>query len=124
MSVPFGGSVALFMLGAALMLYATTAMGIALATFAESMPQFALLVILVLLPLQVLSGALTPRESMPQAIQTIMNAAPDTHFVELAQAVLFRGAGIDVIWPQLLALLGIGTALFAIALWRFRKVLR
>jgi len=88
------------------------------------MPQFALLVILALLPLQVLSGALTPRESMPQLIQTIMNGAPDTHFVELAQAVLFRGAGVDVVWPQLLALVGIGTALFAVALWRFRKVLR
>ncbi len=124
LSVPFQGSVPLFMFGTALHLYATTAMGIALATLATSMPQFALLVILILLPLQVLSGALTPRESMPQVVQTIMLGAPDTHFVELAQAVLFRGAGLDIVWPQLLALFAIGSALFAVALWRFRKVLR
>jgi ABC-2 type transport system permease protein len=124
LSVPFQGSVALFMLGTALQLYATTAESITLATLAESMPQFALLCVLVLMPLQVLSGALTPRESMPQAVQTIMNAAPDTHYVILAQAVLFRGAGLRVVWPQLLALFVIGSTLFAIALWRFRKVLR
>ena len=80
------------------------------------MPQFVLLVILVLLPIRVLSGALTPRESMPQAIQTIMLGAPDTHFVELAQAILFHGAGLDIVWPQLLALFAIGSALFAVAL--------
>ena len=124
LSVPFGGSVGLFVLGTALFLYASTGLGIALATLAESMPQFALLVILVLLPMQVLSGALTPRESMPQLIQTVMTAAPDTHFVILAQAILFRGAGFDIVWPELLALLAIGSAMFAIALWRFRKVLR
>ena len=124
LGVPIRGSVPLFGLATALQLYATTAMGIALATLAESMPQFALLLILVLLPIQVLSGALTPRESMPQIIQTIMLGAPDTHFVALAQAILFRGAGVDIVWPQLLALFVIGSALFAFALWRFRKVLR
>lgn len=123
LSVPFQGSLALFMLATAVMLYATTSMGIALATLAKSMPQFALLAILVLLPIQMLSGAMTPLESMPQAVQTIMAAAPTTHFVTLAQAVLFRGAGFAMVWPELLALLVIGTVMFAIALWRFHKVL-
>ena len=71
-----------------------------------------------------LSGGLTPRESMPEIIQNIMLAAPNTHFVILAQAVLFRGAGLDVIWPQLLALLAIGAVLFVLSLWRFRQFLR
>lgn len=124
LAVPFEGSVALFVLATILFLFASTSMGIALATLAESMPQFALLATLVLLPLQVLSGALTPRESMPQFIQTIMTAAPDTHYVILAQAILFRGAGFDMVWPELLALLVIGTLLCGIALWRFRKVLK
>ncbi len=124
LAVPVRGSVALFMCAAALQLYATTAMGIALATVAQSMPQFALLLVLVLLPMQVLSGATTPRESMPQIVQNIMLGAPDTHFVILAQAILFRGAGIDIVWPEFLALFSIGSALFVFALWRFRKVLR
>ena len=123
LAVPFHGSIVLFMFSAALQLYATTAMGISLATLAESMPQFGLLLVLVLTPMQVLSGAATPRESMPQIVQIIMLAAPDTWFVMLVQAIAFRGAGVTIVWPQLLALFAIGTVLFAIALWRFRKAL-
>jgi ABC-2 type transport system permease protein len=64
---------------------------------------------------------MTPRESMPEAIRTIMLAAPTTHFVAMAQAILYRGAGFDVVWPQFVALAGIGGALFAAALARFRR---
>lgn len=124
LSVPIAGSLALFLLGAALQLFATTSLGIFLATVAGSMPQFGMLLMLVLLPLQILSGAMTPRESMPEIIQTIMFAAPNTHFVILAQAVLFRGAGLDVVWPQLLMLVVIGSVLFFFSLQRFRAFLR
>lgn len=122
--VPIQGSVALFLVGAALHLFATTSMGVFLATIAGSMAQFGLLLVLVLIPLQILSGATTPRESMPEFIQTIMLAAPNTHFVILGQAILFRGAGIDVVWPQFLALFVIGCVLFSLAFWRFRAFLR
>ena len=124
LAVPIQGSIALFMAGTALQLFATTSMGIFLATVAGSMPQFGLLLMLVLLPLQVLSGGMTPRESMPDVIQTIMLAAPNTHFVILAQAILFRGAGLSVVWPQFAALLLIGGVLFVLALGRFRRFLR
>ncbi|CAN5189212.1 ABC transporter permease [soil metagenome] len=122
--VPIEGSVPLFLAGAALQLFATTSLGIVLATLAGSMPQFGLLLMLVLVPLQVLSGGMTPRESMPELVQTIMLAAPNTHFVMLAQAILYRGAGLSVVWPQFLALAAIGAALFAFALGRFRKSLK
>ncbi|MCK0196958.1 ABC transporter permease [Ancylobacter sp. 6x-1] len=124
LKVPLNGSVALFLVGTALQLFATTSMGILLATVAGTMPQFGLLLVLILLPLQVLSGGTTPRESMPQIIQDIMLLAPNTHFVILAQSILFRGAGISVVWPQFLALIGIGGALFILALRRFRQFLR
>jgi len=123
LAVPIQGSVALFLVATALHLFATTCMGIFLATVAGSMPQFGLLLILVLLPLQVLSGGMTPRESMPEIIQMIMLAAPNTHFVMLAQSVLFRGAGLSVVWPQFAALLAIGGVLFLFARARFRKFL-
>jgi len=99
-------------------------MGIFLATVAGSMPQFGLLLMLVLMPLQLLSGAVTPRESMPQAIETIMLAAPNTHFVALAQAILFRDAGLAVVWPELAALIAIGAVYFVLALARFRRFIR
>lgn len=104
LQVPVEGSVALFLVGVALHLFATTAMGIFMATLARSMPQFGMLLVLVLLPLQMLSGGTTPRESMPDFVQNIMLAAPTTHFVELGQAILFRGAGLSVVWQPFLAL--------------------
>lgn len=124
LSVPIEGSIPLFLFATALHLFATTCMGIFLATVAGSMPQFGLLLMLVLLPLQVLSGGMTPRESMPEMIQAIMLAAPNTHFVILAQSVLFRGAGLDAVWPQLAALLAIGGVLFMLSLRRFRAFLK
>jgi len=121
--VPIEGAIALFLVAAALHLFATTSMGIFMATLARSMPQFGMLAVLILLPLQLLSGGVTPRESMPGFVQTIMQAAPTTHFVAAAQAILFRGAGFAVVWPQFLALLGIGAVLFAFSLNRFRKTI-
>ena len=123
LAVPIEGSVARFLSGAALHLFATTSLGIFLGTFARSMPQFGLLLMLVLLPLQMLSGGVTPRESMPEVVRYLMLVAPNTHFVMLSQAILYRGAGLSVVWPQLLTLVVIGAALFGIALARFRKTI-
>lgn len=124
LSVPISGSIWLFAVGTILQLFATTSMGISLATIAESMPQFGMLLMLTLLPMQVLSGGVTPYESMPEIIQNIMLVAPTVHFVKIAQMILYRGAGLSAVWPEFLALLGIGTALFFFALWRFRKFLK
>lgn len=123
LGVPVAGSLPLFFLGTALMLFATTSLGIFMATVARNMPQFGMLVVLVLLPLQMLSGGQTPRESMPGWLQDVMLAAPTTQFVQFGQAILFRGAGLDVVWVQLLAMTLIGAALFALSLARFRKTI-
>ena len=121
--VPIDGSISLFLLGAALHLFAAGSPGIFLATVARSMPQFGMLGMMVLLPLNLLSGNATPRESMPLILQWLMEAAPTTHFVALSQAILFRGAGLEVVWPSFLALMLIGVALFALALRRFKVAL-
>ncbi|GAB6193802.1 ABC transporter permease [Desulfocastanea catecholica] len=123
LSVPIEGSLALFLVGTTLHLFATTSMGIFMGTIARSMPQFGLLLMLLLLPLQMLSGGITPRESMPDFVQVIMQVAPTTHFVSLAQAILYRGAGLDVVWPQFIILVLIGMIFFCITLVRFRKTI-
>jgi len=123
LAVPIEGSVALFLAGAGLHLFATTSMGIFMGTIARSMPQFGLLLMLTLLPLELLSGGMTPRESMPEVVKTVMLAAPNTHFVKMAQAILYRGAGFDVVWPQFLAIIAIGAVFFTVALARFRKTI-
>ena len=121
LNVPVNGSLLLFALGVALHLFAVTSLGIFLACIAQNMPQLGMLMILVLLPMQMLSGSSTPLESMPQWVQTVMQAAPTTHFVEFCQAILFRGAGIEVVWKQFVMLLVIGSVLFWFSLVRFRK---
>lgn len=103
--------------------FATTSLGIFIGTIARSMPQFGLLMMLILMPLQILSGGTTPRESMPVFVQFVMMAAPTTHFVKLGQAILFRGAGFEVVWPQFVFLALIGSVLFAASLVRFRKTI-
>ena len=123
LSIPVQGSVALFLTAAAVNLFATCSLGIFLATMARSMPQFALIVILVIVPLEMLSGGVTPRENMPVLVRDIMLVAPTTHFVLLSQAVLFRGSGLSVVWPQLVALIAIGGVLFGVALARIRKAI-
>lgn len=123
LGVPLGGSLILFLVGALLHLFAMTSMGIFMATLARTMPQFGLLLMLTLIPLQMLSGGSTPRESMPELVQTIMQIAPTTHFIELGQAILYRGAGLEVVWKPFLILAVIGSALFLLSARRFRGTL-
>ncbi|MEA5003003.1 MAG: ABC transporter permease, partial [Christensenella sp.] len=85
--------------------------------------QFGMLSLLVLLPLQLLSGGQTPRESMPEFVQKIMLAAPSTHFVAAGQGILFRGAGSEDVWINFLAMAVIAAVFFMIALNRFRKTI-
>ncbi|APW47687.1 ABC transporter permease [Rhodoferax antarcticus] len=121
LKVPIAGSVPLFVGAAALYLFAAASIGIFLATLARSMPQLGLLIILTIIPLQLLSGGVTPRESMPEVVQNLMLAAPTTYFVRLAQAILYRGAGLDVVWVDMLSMLGVGSVFFVVALLRFRS---
>lgn len=123
LQVPLAGSVTLFMLGTALYLFAVTALGIMLATLTSSMPQFGLLAAPVYVVLYLLSGAATPVESMPALIQRIVQLSPATQFVKLTQAVLYRGAGVDIVWPQLLAVAAAGALFLFVALARFRSML-
>lgn len=123
LGVPLAGSLGLFLGVTALYLFASTALGIFLATLARSTPQFGLLAIPVIIPMLLLSGGSTPLDSMPQWLQWVMQLSPSTHFVSLGAAILFRDAGVNVVWPDLLALAAIGLAFFAIALARFRRSL-
>jgi ABC-2 type transport system permease protein len=86
------------------------------------MPQLGLLYMLVYLPMIMLSGSNTPLESMPPWLAKLMQISPSTHFVAFAQAILYRGAGLDVVWPRFLAVAGIGALFFGLALLRFRSV--
>jgi ABC-2 type transport system permease protein len=122
LSVPIAGSIPLFMVGVMIYLFFATAIGIFLGTVARSMPQLGLLFMLVYVPMNQLSGSNTPLESMPPWLATAMQASPSTHFVSFAQSILYRGAGIDVVWPEFAIVALIGGGFFGLAILRFRSV--
>jgi ABC-2 type transport system permease protein len=122
LGIPVAGSIPLFMLGVVIYLFFATAIGLFLGTVAQSMPQLGLLYMLVFLPMNMLSGSNTPLESMPPWLAKLMQISPSTHFVAFAQAILYRGAGLDVVWPQFLAVAIIGALFFGLAIRRFRSV--
>jgi ABC-2 type transport system permease protein len=123
LNVPIAGSIPLFMFGAVLYLFFATAIGLFLGTVARSMPQLGLLYMLVAVPMNILSGNATPLESMPHWLAIAMQASPSTHFVSFAQAILYRGAGIDVVWPEFVAVAAIASLFLMLSLIRFRAAL-
>lgn len=123
LGVPIAGSVTLFVAGTVLYLVSVTGLGILLATFTTSMPQFGLLAMPVLVVMNLLSGSTTPMESIPEWLQGVMQIAPSTHFVAFSQAILYRGAGLGTVWPDMLVMVGLSAVFFVVALLRFRKTM-
>jgi ABC-2 type transport system permease protein len=122
LAIPIAGSIPLFLTGTAAYLFFATAIGVFLGTVARSMPQLGLLYLLVYLPLAMLSGSNTPLESMPRWLGTIMQVSPTVHFVSLAQAILYRGAGFDAVWRDFVVVALMGGIFLWLALLRFRQV--
>jgi ABC-2 type transport system permease protein len=94
-----------------------------LATLTPSMPQFALLAFPMIMVMEVLSGGMTPIESMPDYLQVIMSAVPSTHYVKFSQSVLFRDAPLSMVWPEIAWMAALGSVYVVIALGRFRSML-
>jgi len=123
LEVPIAGSVPLFVMDAILYLFSVTSLGILLATIARSMPQFGLLAFIVYLVLNMLSGGVTPLDSMPAWLQTVLRLSPTTHFFNSALAILYRGAGLESVWTEFVSVGLIGVVFFAAALGRFRRMI-
>ena len=121
LEIPIAGSIPLFLVGVTIVLFAINSLGIFLATIANSMPQLGMLVILVLMPMNMLSGGQTPLESMPPFVRKFAMLLPTTHFNTFSSDILYRGVGIEVVWKSFLAIFLIGLVLFLVSLSRFRK---
>ena len=123
LDVPVQGSLLLYIFACVLYLFSVTSLGIMLGILTNSMAQFALLLIPIVIIMYLLSGGTTPQESMPVFLQRIMMFSPSTHFVTLAQNILYRGAGLQNVWQELVILAGIGAVFYSIALAKFRKAI-
>lgn len=123
LGIPIEGSLWLYALGMAIYLFSIASLGIMLATLAPTMPQFGLLMAPVFVVALLFSGAKAPRNNMPEIAQQISEYWPTTQFMNFAQNVLFRGAGFDIVWPQLLVMVLTGLLFLAYALFRFQRML-
>jgi len=121
--VPFRGSLLLVVVACGFCVLTGIGIGTFLSTVSRSANQTQLIGFFVNPPLAMLSGALTPIEAMPHWVQPVTLLNPITHFASVARAVLVKGAGVDVVWPQLLALAVLATGLVAVSAWRFRSQL-
>lgn len=123
LEVPIAGSPSLYLVGTMVYLFFATALGIFLGTITRGMAQFAMLVILIIIALQMLSGGNTPVKSQPEWLQQLTWFLPSRHYISFAQAVVYRGAGLDIVWPELLAVAVMGLAFLVAALLMFRRAI-
>jgi len=122
-AVPVRGSLLLVMLSAALCILCGIGIGTFIATFTKSAQQSQLTAFFINPPLATLSGSLTPVEAMPQWLQPVTWLNPIRHFGIIARATLMKGSGLDVLWPNFLALIGFTLVMLSLSIWRFRKQL-
>lgn len=121
LGISIAGSKTLFLAGTALFLFTATALGVFLATLARSMAQFALLVMLTILPMLMLSGGETPVEGQPEWLQVGTLILPSRHYMSASQAIVFKGASMEIVWPEFLSMAFLGLGLLVISLLLFRR---
>jgi ABC-2 type transport system permease protein len=121
--VPFRGDLGVFLLLAGLYLFIGIGLGILLATLASSQQQAVLTSFFINLPIIQLSGAIAPIESMPVFFQYCALLDPLRHFITIVPGILLKGIGLDVLWPDALALLGFAVVIMAVSVDRFRQQL-
>lgn len=121
--VPARGSLVLVFCGAALCVLCGIGIGTFLATFTKSAQQAQLMSFFVNPPMAILSGAVMPVEGMPQWLQPVTLANPIRHFGTITRGALLKGSGIDVLWPNFLALAAFTFIMVAVSVRRFRRQL-
>ena len=119
--VPMRGSIALYFALSAVFVVSSMGIGILMGTLTETLQQSLLISLFALFPILFLSGTMVPLESMPHWLQYGALLSPVTHYMDVLRGIFLKGVGLDVLWPQTLAMAAIGAALLSGSLRRFRK---
>lgn len=122
--VPMRGSVTLFFAVSVIFLVSAIGLGILVATFAENLQQALLLAFFGLIPVMFLSGTMVPVEAMPRPVQLASLASPLRYYMDCLLAIFLKGSGLDLLWPQVTAMAGLGAAILALGVWRLGRWLR
>jgi ABC-2 type transport system permease protein len=119
--VPIRGSVLLLLLSTTFYLMTTLGIGLLISTACRTQQQALMTVFLVFFPFVLLSGFMFPVENMPRSVQYLTWVNPLRYFLLILRGIFLKGAGVEILWPQMAALLGMGASLLAAATLRFRK---
>jgi ABC-2 type transport system permease protein len=122
--VPIRGRLGLFFALSALFLMSSLGFGLWLGTLVANLQQALLLSFFTVVPVLVISGGLVPIESMPRGIQALSLLSPLRYYHEIGFGIFLKGVGIEVLWPQALALGALGVGLFGLGARGFRRQIR
>ncbi len=122
--IPVRGSIVMLLVLAVLFIFTTLGIGLFVSTVSSTQQQAMMTAMFfVMLPMNFLSGFIFPIENMPKVIQGISYVLPLRYFYEIIRGIFLRGAGLDVLWPQVIALAVFGFGILALSSFRFHKKL-
>ena len=119
--VPFRGSLVLLMALALFYLFVELGWGLVVSAFSATQQQAILLAFLIMMPEIIFSGYAVPVENMPRALELASNLVPIKHWLVIVRAVMLKGVGLETIWPNLLALAGLGASIMTVSVLVLRR---
>jgi len=121
--VPFHGNFLLLMFCALLFLMTSLGYGLFLSTVSSTQQQAVMGSFFFIMPSFMLSGFMFPINNMPLVIQYLSRLNPMLYFMQIVRGVFLKGAGVSVLWPQMLILAFYGVLILGLSALRFRKKL-
>lgn len=119
--IPIVGSLLLLLFGSGLYLMSTIGVGLFISTVSRTQQQALMASFFFYLPAVLLSGFMFPIANMPKPAQVITWFNPLRYFLVIIRGIFLKGNGLDVLWPQFVALAVLGAALLGSSVMRFQK---
>lgn len=119
--IPIKGSMTLFFAITTLYVFTTAGLGLFISTVARNLAQVGMMTVLVFVPMLFLSGAWTPPEAMPSWMRAVMYVSPLHYYIDTGFGIMLKGAGIRALWDEILGMALLGSIIFGMGMWRFRK---
>jgi len=121
--IPFRGHISVLLIGAVLFLICMLGVALLISTVSSTQQQAMVTSFFVIMPFITFSGFAFPISAMPQWMQNLSYAIPLRYFLVVLRGTYLKGVGMDILWPQMGAMAGIGLTLLTMAVLRFRKAL-